>query len=302
MRFTKVAVMVAMISGVMGSGLAGAVEPYGRVIMKHGDVAITQEALRMHVLMSVPKDKQDAFWADRKKVEEFVFGMFVTRKLAEAIGDRPLTPDEKLALEDVTSRMRSQFQINYLYETAPKPDFEKLALETYKVRQDEFMRPEQVRAEHILITTKDRTDEEVLALAEKLLAEIKSGEKSLADLAVEVSEDPSAKKNKGDLGYFGRNRMVKEFEEAAFGLEKAGDLAGPVKTRFGYHLIRLTDRRAAGPVPFDDVKERLIQDEMNRFRRDLVDVEIEKYKNLPDVTFDKQAFEEMVVNPFARKE
>lgn len=87
-----------------------------------------------------------------------------------------------------------------------------------------------VKASHILVKTED----EAIALKK----EIENG-KDFAQAAMEVSLCPSGQ-NGGDLGYFSRGQMVKEFEEAAFSMKK-GEVSNPVKTQFGYHLIHLTD-------------------------------------------------------------
>lgn len=284
-----------------GNGMqAMAAAEADRQILKHGKVTITEQDIREYVEMTVPPEQQAAFWSDKKKVEEYVFGLFVTRKLAEQARARPLSADEKRILDATENRMLSQLQIERLYESAIKPDFEKLARETYKVKAEEFTRPERVRVEHVLISMKNRSDDEAKQLAEKVLTLAKAGEKSFADLAMEYSDDPSAKNNKGDLGLFAQGRMVKPFEEAAFALEKAGDLAGPVKTNFGYHVLRLVERKAKEPIPFEEVRERLIKAETDRFRKELIDAEIDKLKKLDGVNFDQKAFEDLILKPVVK--
>lgn len=87
-----------------------------------------------------------------------------------------------------------------------------------------------VKASHILV----KTEEEALKLKEEI-----SNGKDFAQAAMEVSLCPSGQ-NGGDLGYFSRGQMVKEFEDAAFSMKK-GEVSNPIKTQFGYHLIYLTD-------------------------------------------------------------
>jgi len=89
-----------------------------------------------------------------------------------------------------------------------------------------------VKASHILVSTLDE--------ANHVLAELKSG-KDFGELARKHSSCPSGREG-GDLGFFGKGQMVKEFEDAAFKL-KAGEVSGPVKTQFGYHLIKVTGTR-----------------------------------------------------------
>ena len=109
---------------------------------------------------------------------------------------------------------------------------------------DKAYEEEQVKASHILFPVKTPADDaKVKAQAVKVLAQIKAGA-SFADLAKQYGTD-SSKDNGGDLGWFGRGAMVKEFEDIAFTLKK-GDLAvAPIKTEFGYHIIKVEDKRSA---------------------------------------------------------
>ncbi len=134
------------------------------------------------------------------------------------------------------------------------------AREFYDKNSDKFAHPEQVRASHILIaadrskmTDKARADLKDKALA--ILKRIKAGE-DFAKLARENSDDPISKLNGGDLGYFSEKDMVSSFSKAAFSL-KPGEVSDVVETQFGYHIIKVTDRRPAGKVPFDQAREQI---------------------------------------------
>jgi peptidyl-prolyl cis-trans isomerase D len=122
----------------------------------------------------------------------------------------------------------------------------------YDSHQDEFQQEEQVRARHILITTDERTPEEAAAEIRAIRQRIENGG-DFATVATEVSEDPGSAANGGDLRFFSRGRMVPQFEEAAFGAQ-IGELVGPVVTPFGAHLIQVTERRAAGVRPLEEVQ------------------------------------------------
>ncbi len=129
----------------------------------------------------------------------------------------------------------------------------------YSENPGDFQTPEQVRASHILIKT-DTSDPNVdpnlakakaKAQAEDLLKQIKKGA-DFAKLAETNSKCPSAAKG-GDLGFFGRGQMVKPFDEAVFKL-KVGQVSDIVETRFGYHIIKVTDHKDAETVPFEQAK------------------------------------------------
>lgn len=131
------------------------------------------------------------------------------------------------------------------HEAELKKEYEKLKATVYN-------EAEQVKAQHILIKTSPQMPEDkALAKIKQVAAEIQG--ENFADLAKKYSEDPGSKANGGDLGFFTRGRMVKEFEETAFTLAP-GKVSEPVKTSYGYHIIKVNDKKPARQVPFDEAK------------------------------------------------
>ncbi len=130
----------------------------------------------------------------------------------------------------------------------------------YDSHPDEFSQPEQVRASHILIKVAPDADkvkkEKALKKIKEVQQKAKKGE-DFSELAKKYSEGPSAARG-GDLGFFPRGKMVKAFEEAAFSLEK-GEISDIVETPFGYHVIKVTDKKKQGKISFEKIKDRLIE-------------------------------------------
>jgi len=152
----------------------------------------------------------------------------------------------------------------------------------YDEHPDEFAVEEQLRASHILIKTDaaDANDPDAVkaaakAEAEKLLAQLKDGA-DFAELAKAHSDCPSAD-NGGDLGYFGRGRMVPPFEQAAFALQ-TGEMSDVVETQFGYHIIKVTERKAAGTTPFDEAEVAILTNLTNQKKSQFVNELIESLK------------------------
>lgn len=118
-----------------------------------------------------------------------------------------------------------------------------------KARYDELLKTaqpeEQVHARHILVDSEDA--------AKAVLADLKAGT-SFEDEAKAKSKDPSAKTNGGDLGFITKGETVAEFSDAAFKLKPGETTQTPVKTQFGYHIIKVDDRRMAPPPSFDEAK------------------------------------------------
>jgi peptidyl-prolyl cis-trans isomerase D len=124
----------------------------------------------------------------------------------------------------------------------------------YQQNLETFSTPEQVRASHILLKTEGKDEAPVKVKAEALLKQVKSGA-DFAELAKANSEDSSAAQG-GDLDYFGRGRMVKEFEDVAFSLAP-GAVSDLVKTQFGYHIIKVVDKKAASTRSLADVRAQI---------------------------------------------
>ncbi len=130
---------------------------------------------------------------------------------------------------------------------------------TYNANIEQYSTPEQVRASHILLKTEGKDDATVKAKAEDVLKQARAGA-DFAELAKKFSEDEASQKNGGDLDYFGRGRMVAEFDQAAFTLDP-GKISDLVKTQYGYHIIKVVDKRAAITRPLADVRQQ-IQDQL----------------------------------------
>ncbi len=130
----------------------------------------------------------------------------------------------------------------------------------YKENTDKFASPAEVRASHILVRIPPESKPEVVVekqkAAQAIAERVKKGE-DFAKLAKELSEDPSAKENSGDLNFFAKEQMVPEFSEAAFKMKK-DEISEPVRSQFGYHVIKVTDRHDAGTLELEKVKPKLL--------------------------------------------
>jgi len=139
----------------------------------------------------------------------------------------------------------------------------------YEGNKDKLNVPDEVKASHVLIKVGDKAAAEEKQKAkekiEALRARAMSGE-DFAKLAKENSEDASAP-NGGDLGYFKKGDMVKPFEDAAFGLEK-DQISPVVETQFGYHVIKVTDKKAAHTLTYEEVSKDIEKFLLNKHKRD----------------------------------
>lgn len=147
-------------------------------------------------------------------------------------------------LEKVKVATLKQYAINRLFVDIRVSE-EEIA-NFYKENKEYFQKPESARASHILVDTEDE--------ANKILEELK-GDLSFEEAASRYSNCPSREKG-GDLGEFERGKMVPEFEEAAFSMEE-DELSKPIKTQFGYHLIKLKYKKESSISSLEEVKDHI---------------------------------------------
>ncbi|MDR2153688.1 MAG: peptidylprolyl isomerase [Burkholderiaceae bacterium] len=223
-----------------------------------GQVTRAEVELMVDDLIAPPQ--RASFWSNPQAVGEFARSMYAQRALAA---------DALKEGMDKTSRgaaylrlVRDRTLANMLLaqrSQAKQPDdkaMESYARSEYLAKPERFAEPEQVHARHILISLPKNSDaaadEAAKTKIEALLAQLRQGA-DFEKLAKENSTDKANAQKGGDLGFFDRRRMVPEFTDAVFGLSKPGDLAGPVKTQFGYHIIELLERKPASRQKFEDV-------------------------------------------------
>ena len=180
----------------------------------------------------------------RRALAEYLIdnALFAEAAIAAKIAADPAFEEQ---MQYVRRRLlREQYFEKQLRGAISEADAKKI----YDQRVAQLKSEDEVAARHMLVDTEEK--------AKEILAKIKAGG-DFAALAKENSTDTGSKEQGGFLGYFGRGQMVPEFEKAAFTMIK-GQVSEPVKTNFGWHIIKLEDRRRKPPPSFDEVKETIL--------------------------------------------
>lgn len=163
----------------------------------------------------------------------------------------------------------------------------------YQANSSKFDRPAQTRARHILLTN---SGPESLQKAKELLSQLRAGA-SFDDIAKTHSTDPGSAARGGDLGFFPAGQMVRPFDDAVNALIKPGDLSEPIETQFGYHIIRLEERKEKGRQTFEEVRPQLLSEARNAI---LNEARMQKVQNLnKDFVFEREAIE-AIAKPASR--
>jgi peptidyl-prolyl cis-trans isomerase C len=250
-------IMAAMLASLM---LALPASPAGAqadpVVAKVNGVEIRQSDLKLAEEDMGQQAQQLSADAKKEYLIAYVADVILVSKAAEA--------NKVAEQKDFKSRLafiRAKLLMELMLDAQGKAAVTDQAVkQTYDEAVKQMAGDQEVRARHILVPTE--------AEAKKILEEIKKGT-DFAELAKQKSKDPGAAAEGGDLGYFTKDQMVPEFSEAAFKLNK-GELSDPVKTQFGWHIIKVEDKRAKPAPGFDEVKDQVKQFVMRKAQADLV--------------------------------
>lgn len=262
--------------------------PSAQVLVGGAGVGVTVQDMEQDILR-VPPELRAKTFGDPKAVETNVSNMYVRRMLAvEAVRDGlDQDPQVKAALAMTRERILSDARLAKIDAgNLPKPEaLLAYAQTTYKANPKRFDLPEEVRVRHILIRS---ADPDAKAKTEQLLKELKTGA-NFEELAKARSQDPGSVNKGGDLGLQQRGRMVKPFEDAAFKLNQPGELSGIVETQFGFHILKLEEKKPAGIRSFEEVKEQLLKEAQSKLVNDGRLAEQDRI--LAGATFDAKAIE-----------
>lgn len=237
-----------------------------------GEKEITQEQVNEFLQSIGP---QNAMQLQNEEGTNRIVSELVSHELLYLDAVESKLEDEdgfKAELEKMKSNLLKQYSIQKILSKANVSDEE--ITEYYERNKSMFAEPEKVRASHILVETEDK--------AKEISESISSGS-AFESQAKEFSSCPS-KDRGGDLGEFQRGSMVPEFEEVAFGME-IGDISDPVKTQFGYHIIKLTDKKESEEKSFEEVKNDIKNQLLGLRQQEVYYVKVEDLKKKYTVEF-----------------
>jgi peptidyl-prolyl cis-trans isomerase C len=253
-------------------------EQKGAVLAKVGNAVITETDLERD-LKSLPDYAQQIF-QDEKGREKFLDELVKKEMLYQEAMKKGIdkTPEFAKKVEEFKKlTLVSELLEKEIMAKSKVSDQE--IKDYYDKHKDDFATTTQIKASHILV----KTEEE----AGKIEARLKKGEK-FEVIAKKESIDKGSGKNGGDLGFFSKGQMVPEFEKAAAGLKK-GEVSSPVKTNFGYHIIKVTDKKAGPVIEFERIKDLISQRLSGERQKEAFDKYLADLKKTYPVEIKKEA-------------
>lgn len=266
-------------------------KPVVVLVRATGGLQVTSNDI-MSELQRAPENIRESVMSRPEALQQLANNLIVRRMLAAEGARDGLEKDPVVAasLEIARDRALSDARLARLDAQNQPTDaaIEAYARNLYQANSSQFEKPPEARARHILI---DNTGAESLEKAKDLLKQLRNGA-SFEELAKAHSTDKGSAARGGDLGFFGPGKMVRPFEDAVNALKAPGDLSEPVESQFGYHIIRLEERREKSKASYEEVREQLLGEAkvaiMNASR-------LQKVRSMTnDITFDTAVIEQLV--------
>lgn len=233
-------------------------DPQSLVFADTRGLVVTQEDVNYY-FSSWGSGQSPELMAKTPNIEMAVENLYVARRLAaQAKTDGLLSEADQTWMQRfLADRKAMQLALNRLVtEQLSETDWSGLAQDYYLGNPEEFKEPEQIRASHILFQLNGQRLIDTMKRADLARDRILAGE-AFADVAVEETDDVGGRPG-GDLGFFGKGRMVPAFEQAAFALEE-GEISDLVVTSFGVHVIQQNGRKEERSIPFEEVEAAIIK-------------------------------------------
>ena len=255
--------------------LAGAAHAQPTALVQGQGVTITAADMQADS-ERMPPEMRSLVLSDVRKTAQIAENLYIRRVLANQAVEKGLDKDPAIAAAASIARdkvLSDALILKMDEKNMPSgAALEAMARNVHKANPDRFKTKEQVHVRHILLSKdgdKARTD------AEAVLKQLKAGV-DFAVLAKEHSKDPGSAAKGGDLGAFEHGRMVPEFDTAAFALSKPGDLSDLVESKFGYHIIQLTEKKPAKRQSYEEVHDALVEEVRGKALQDARLAEVQK--------------------------
>lgn len=237
------------------------------VLARQGDVVLTQGEIDA-AFARIPEVHRLMFIRSGEQVDQLIRNILQNKVVAadakKAGYDQNPLVEKRMALTG--EKELSDAWMEEVVANMPPADYEALAYEEYLAEPEKWMSEEYLDVSHLLISSQNKSDEKALEQIEDLRQQALADPSRFDELIMEYSEDPSKGQNRGRFEAMTRGEMVAPFEAAAFALETPGQISEPVKTSYGYHLIRLNQKFPPKVLDFDLVKEQAMQQAEARHR------------------------------------
>lgn len=297
MKSFLILILVFALQGIPQAAAADNAESEADMLAQRGKGAVTQDAFSARAAQ-IPNEYRLKILRDRNRFRDILNSMLLNSQLAADAREAGFEMDQQV-IERMQLAAESELAAAWLQHyiaSQPAADYEALALDYYKLNKGDMLSLAKIDVTHILVSNSERSDEEALELANSLYSQVIENPSSFNEMALLHSDDPSAASNQGSFKGVKRGDMVGPFEKKAFSLEP-GEIAEPVMTQYGYHIIRLDAYIAPQVLPFEEVKGELV-DRQRRAHEKRIDADYRDQLTSLNVDMSQENMEEMIRRQF----
>ncbi|HEX4415888.1 MAG TPA: peptidylprolyl isomerase [Lacipirellulaceae bacterium] len=269
---------ICAIAGLVALGtaaLAADDKPLGaNVVASQGGAEVTLQDVDA-AADKIPEGDRAGYFDSPKRIEGTVGGLLYQKQLAARARAENLEKDPLVQREiaQATDDVLARVQLDRYRKSLKLPDFEMLAKEYYASHKDEFMKPGDVVVEHILVSTKNRSEDEAKARIGEVEAAARAHPDQFDDLVEKYSDDPSKSNNHGRIAHAESGKMAKQFAAASNALKTPGEISPVVKTDFGFHVLKLIEKTPDRQRSFDEIHTDLLL----TLRRNYLTTQLDQY-------------------------
>ena len=230
-------------------------------LLSVNDITVSEDELYHYLEEFLVPQAYESGVSRPNAIKNALVNLYVVRRAASLAVTEGLVTDEEVAYRQADGGFRvglNAFVSDRAGKALAATDWEALAEERYLMERDKLGPREQVDVQHLLIDLDGRSFAELMARTLEVQAKIDAGEDFTA-LVMAYSDDPSAQRNEGGLGFINPGQTHPAFEKMAFSLNEPGQISEPVLTSFGVHFIRFNQRRGRDAIPQDTVQKNLIR-------------------------------------------
>ena len=264
--------------------------PPDKVLASNQRTSVTFADFEAEISRIPPADQYE-FLLDRQRIAQLVDNILLNKTLAIEARENKLDTNPKVQAEirNQTDKVLAKYRGQQVQREAPKIDYLPRAREIYLANPQRFTTPPLYDVWHALVTLKGRTPELAKARAEEIRTRLLAGE-SAEELASTLSDDESARVNKGNLGIADINNFDARFAAEVKKL-KVGEVSPVFESTFGYHVAKLREYRAAKKARFEDAKADLMYEAETQYLQSMWDMHLRKLRNDPKLFVDTEALE-----------
>jgi peptidyl-prolyl cis-trans isomerase C len=247
-------------------------------------------------LLRIPEQYRGEVRMSHERIATLVDQVFLARVLADRARKAGLDQDPavKKRLVQVQDAFLADLYVKKFEKEGVAGNLEQRARELYQSEREKYVSQDQVRVEEVLVDLKGRTKEMARERAQKVSDEAKAGKTEFLELALKYSDEPTRTGMRGDLGWNAPSKFPAPIRDALAKMKK-GEVSAPIETDNGYAVVRLVDRKATEPVPFEAVKDKIVAAEKARLEKERVDALIREIRSSHTATVNTENVEALVV-------